>query len=210
MRPKIILILSLPVLLVVAAVIFLKQHPSPAPEIAAAAPATTITPAPAPVSMPVPAPVVARKMTPEEREAAIDAEKDRLSSWQMNSDSASLSNILADLASPEKEIRMAAIEAAKQFGDTNAIPALKAAVDNTDDTEEKIELLKAADFIALPDVTFSKPGDIAPKTPEQIQADDQKKAAKQARQISDFQKHNPNLIVQPASSTNTPDAAPGN
>jgi HEAT repeat protein len=80
----------------------------------------------------------------------------------MNDDPASLSNILADLTNPEKEIRDAAIEAAKQFGSTNAIPTLKAVAANTTDTEEQIALLEAANFLSLPPVDFSQP--TSPKT----------------------------------------------
>ena len=72
----------------------------------------------------------------------------------MNDDAASLANILSDLNSPEKEIRMAAIDAAVQFDSTNAIPVLQATAANDQDPEEKEALLKAADFIALPEVTF--------------------------------------------------------
>ena len=69
--------------------------------------------------------MVTNILTDEQRQAAIDAEIDRLQQWSMNDDPASLSNILADLTSPEKEIRDAAIEATKEFGSTNAIPALE-------------------------------------------------------------------------------------
>ena len=68
----------------------------------------------------------------------------------MNDDPASLSNILADLTNPEKKIREAATDATKQFGSTNAIPALKAAVETTDDPQEKAAYLEAADFLSLP------------------------------------------------------------
>jgi hypothetical protein len=105
--------------------------------------------------MPAPVPVAAQPVTPEEREAAIESEKDRLAALEMNDDASSLSNILADLNSPEKEIRMAAIDAAVQFHSTNAIPVLQSAAANDQDMEEKIALLKAADFLALPEVTFS-------------------------------------------------------
>jgi hypothetical protein len=217
MRPKVVFILLLPALLVLAAVIFLKRHSSPAPETAITTVATNVAPTLASVPMfvpvPMPAPTPAAKiMTPEERQAVIDAEKDHLSEWQMNSDSQSLSNILADLSSPEKEIRMAAIEAAKQFDDTNAIPALKAAVDNTDDTEEKIALLKAADFLSLPDVTFGNTGDSqTAKTPEQIQADEQNNERRQARLQAQLQNHRgQNQNAQSVPLTTSSGTAPGN
>jgi hypothetical protein len=110
----------------------------------------------------------------------------------MNDDPASLSNILADLTNPEKEIRDAAIEAAKQFGSTNAIPTLKAVAANTADTEEQIALLEAANFLSLPSMTFGGSGTGTPKTPEQIQADAQRKAEREARRQAQMQKRAPN------------------
>ena len=90
----------------------------------------------------------------------IEAETDRLQQLSMSDDPISLSNILADLTSPEKEIRAAAIEATKQFGSTNAIPALKAAAEASEDHEEKAAFLEAVDFLSLPSldtVTMSPP-----------------------------------------------------
>jgi len=104
--------------------------------------------------MPVPAAPAPAAATPGERQATIDTEKDTLAALQMNDDAQSLSSILADLNSADKEIRMAAIQAAVQFGSTNAIPALRTAAANDQDLDEKIALLKAADFLALPEATF--------------------------------------------------------
>jgi HEAT repeat protein len=70
----------------------------------------------------------------------------------MNDDPESLSNILADLTNPEKEVREAAIEAAEQFGSTNAIPILKNLAANDGDPEEKAALLEAANFLSLPSI----------------------------------------------------------
>jgi len=152
--------------LAVGGMTFLERHsekPLPAttvatPPTAVQSPQAVATSWPPPVSLPpVPAPVAvaAQPVTPEEREAAIESEKDRLAALEMNDDPASLSNILVDLNSPEKEIRMAAIEATVQFRSTNAIPVLQSAAANDQDLEEKEALLKAADFLASPEVTFS-------------------------------------------------------
>src|SRR5258708_3132417 len=103
MRPKFIFAILLAAILVVVAIFFKKNSSMPVsiPPTAIA----SVTPAPEP--MPEPAPVVVKKtMTPEGREAAVNAEKDKLDAWSMNNDSQSLSNILGDLVSPEKEIRM--------------------------------------------------------------------------------------------------------
>lgn len=169
MKPNVIFGVVLLAVVALGGVVFLKRHaPAPAPApVAAAAPApqasTAAMPAPLPLptataSTPAPAPV-----TPEE-------EIDRLQDWSRNDDPQSLSNILADLTSPDKDVREAAIEAAKQFGSTNAIPALKAAAMNSSDTDEQVEMLQAAQFLALP------PMDVTPPTPEQL-AEGQKRVA---------------------------------
>ena len=107
----------------------------------------------------------------------------------MNNDPASLSNILADLTYPDKKVREAAIEAAKQFGSTNAIPVLKDLAAHDEDPEEKAALLEAADFLSLPSLTFGGSGTDTPMTPEQIQKAQQNWAAKEARQQALMQKH---------------------
>ena len=190
MRPKFVFVMLLLASLVLGLALYLKPHtgqvatPSASPEIAA--------PAPLPVSnammsvAPPTAPVSTNPLTPEQRQAAIDAETDRLQEWCMSDDPVSLSNILADLTSPEKEIRDAAIEAAKQFGSTNAIPVLKAVAANTADTEEQIALLEAASFLSLPSLSSSGPDT---GTPEQIQADAQRNAEKDAHRQAQRQRH---------------------
>ncbi|MGO9587010.1 MAG: HEAT repeat domain-containing protein [Limisphaerales bacterium] len=182
MRPKFVFALLSLAALVLGAALLLKQHlgntasPPPVAESVTPAPAVSVTPPPAPAPIAA-APVVTNTLTDEQREAAIDAETDRLQEWSMNDDPASLSNILADLTNPEKEIRDAAIEAAKQFGSTNAIPTLKAVAANTTDLEEQSALLEAADFLSLPAISDS--GVQLPRTPEQIQAAMQKQAQRQ-------------------------------
>jgi hypothetical protein len=185
--------LLLVALLVLGAAFFLNQllirHPAnpPVPAGVAAAsttsePATAVFPAAAQTdtaSSPpmMAAPVATNALTPEQQQAAIDAETDRLQQWSMNDDPVSLSNILADLTNSEKEVREAAIEATKQFGSTNAIPTLKAVAANTTDPEEQIALLQAANFLSLPAISD---GSVQlPRTPEQIQAAAQKQAQRQ-------------------------------
>jgi hypothetical protein len=217
MRPKFVFGMLLMVLLVLVTAVYLKQHlgnvsaTAPAtPEIAAPAPVAasnveaSVAPPPAPSSA---APVVTNILTDEQRQAAIDTETDRLQQWSMNDDPASLSNILADLTNSEKEIRDAAIEAAKQFGSTNAIPTLKAVAANTTDTEEQIDLLEAANFLSLPSISFDGPP--TPKTPEQIQADEQRRAERRARRQAQMQRQAPNQNLQSApDQSTTPPSGP--
>jgi hypothetical protein len=198
MRPKIVIIIVLAGLAGVTGILLIKHRgatPPPAAPIAItetkpAAPQTA--PAIANVPPPAPAPVAAapaatNTLTDEQRQAAIDAETDRLQQWAMNDDPESLSNILADLTSPEKEIRKSAIEAAEQYGGTNAIPILKNLAANDEDLEEKTALLEAANFLSLPSVF-----DIGKSTTP---------ADREARRQARLQNH---------SQTQNPPAAPNN
>ena len=202
MRPKFVLALVLVVLVVLGVAFLLKQHwgnaatPPAVNESVTPAPVASVAPPPAPTPAPVAARVDTNVLTSEQRQEAIEAETDRLQQWSMNDDAASLSNILDDLTSSDKEIREAAIDAAKQFGSTNAIPALKAAANSTDDTQEKIDLLEAADFLALPGMTFDSSGAGTPRTPEQIQADAQRRAEREARRQAQLQRRQGNQNSQ--------------
>ena len=193
MRPKFVIVLLLLAWLVLGGALVLKRSlehktappanslavtPAPSADSNALAQAPS-PPEPAPVPVPVAA-TPAKTLTDEARQAAIDEEIDRLQTWSANDDPQSLSNILADLNNPEKDIRDAAIEAAKQFGSTNAIPALKAAADATDDPHEKVALLEAAEFLSLPSLTDLR-AQAPPLTPEQLQANQQREAQIQSR-----------------------------
>jgi hypothetical protein len=183
MRTKFVFGLIASALFVLMSAFLLKQRmgpAAPAPIATAPAPAPQAESAPLPPP-PVLPPVAPRVLTAEEQRAANDAEIDRLNEWSRNSDPQSLSNILADLTSPQKDVREAAIEAAKQFGSTNAIPALKAAAINSTDTDEQIEMLQAANFLTLPPIA------ITPPTPEQIQAAAQRHAQAQAMRQAQMQ-----------------------
>ena len=183
MRPKIVILILLAGLAAVTGILLIKHRGTPPPaapmaitETKPAAPQT----APAITNVPpsAPAPVATNTLTPEQRQAAIAAETDRLQHWAMNDDPASLSSILADLTNPEKEIRSAAIEAAEQYGSTNAIPILNNLAAKDGDAEEKAALLEAANFLSLPSI-FEVGKSITP-------------AEREARRQARIQKHAPN------------------
>jgi hypothetical protein len=140
--------------------------------------ATPVRPAPQPMA------VTNVSLSPEQRQAAIDAEVSRLQDLSSNHDAASLSAILSDLQSPDKAVRLAAIEAAKQFGSQDAIPVLKADAATATDLDEQSALLEAADFLALPDIAMTGSGTPTPESPEQIQASQQKRTAMEIEQQS--------------------------
>jgi hypothetical protein len=90
---------------------------------------------------------VSAAVTPAEAPARIVEE---LSALAMNHDAASLKRILAQLINPDPQIRAEAKDAAVQFGDRAAVPALRAAADQVENLEEKVALLAAADYLELP------------------------------------------------------------
>jgi hypothetical protein len=188
MRPKIIILILVAGLAGVIGMLLIKYRMPPPPAaapiaIAEAKPAAPQTaPAIANVPSPAPAPAAAAPvattniMTDEQRQAAINAETDRLQEWSMNDDPESLSNILADLTNPEQEVREAAIEAAEQFGGTNAIPILKNLAANDEDPKEKAALLEAANFLSLPSILDAA----GPITPAEREARRQARIQKRA------------------------------
>jgi hypothetical protein len=194
MRPNFVSFLLVVTAMVLVGVFYLKNHLSPVPVVpppaspeVAAVPFSEVSakvvanPVPPPVTVPI------VTLTPEQRQAAMDAEIQRLFQAGMSDNPDDLTVILADLSSPEKEIREAAIQAAKQFGSTNAIPTLQAAAATATNPREQAELLEAADFIALPSVGSLPPP--TPKTPEEIQAKKQQIAQWQADRQAKLQQH---------------------
>jgi hypothetical protein len=118
-------------------------------------------------------------VVPDDREVFIAEQTERLQQQALSDDPAALNDILLALTSPEKEIREAAIEATKQFGNTNAIPSLLLAADSARDLAEKTALLEAVEFLSLPLATFE--GKAAPLTLEQVQAEEQRRALRRLR-----------------------------
>jgi hypothetical protein len=187
MRSRFVVIILFVTALTLGAIFLLRPHPTPSsPNIVNPVVATASPAPPEPASRPV---VIQKELTPAERQAAIDAERDRLYTWQMSNDPQSLSNILGDLINPEKEIREAAIDATKEFGSTNAIPVLKALAAESQDNDEAIAMLEAVKFLSTEpiDLTQLKAG---PLTPEEQQ---HRAAARQAREQARAQKH-PSLM----------------
>ena len=220
MRPKVVLAVMLLAALALTAAFYVQQRLTPLrpetpteaealpPPAAKAELAAASTPArrlmPAPTMSPV---MAASPMTPEQEQEYIEGESSRLQSWSTKDDPASLMAILNDLTNSEKEVRLAAIEAVKQFGSREAIPALKADVAITTDTGEQIALLEAADFLSLPAISdLDAP---VPKTPDQLQAEQQRRDREAARRQAQMQQRGQNQNPQPAPVGN-PQAGAGN
>ncbi len=189
MSSKFLFGILLPAILVIGLAIVLRPNFSrtaqrAVPAVTAPAPKPAVNNLPPPPALPAVAAPAPPPMTEEERQEAIDKEIDRLSDLQTSRDPQALSNILADLYSPEKDIRMAAIDATEQVHNTNAIPVLKSIAMTNDDPDEQMALLDAANFIATPEGDF---GGGAPLTPRQIQAAQQRRAQDVARRQAQAQ-----------------------
>jgi hypothetical protein len=212
MRPKFVLTLILFAALVLAAAFYFKQSNSQSPALNVAK--TTASPPPTAISIPpaapdssnlpmiprplptaAPATTIISSMTPEEKQSYIETEVARLQDLSTQDDSASLSSIMNDLTNSEKEVRLAAIEATKQFGSKDAIPVLQADVTSAADTDEKIALLEAADFLSLPSLTDASVQ--TPPTPDQLQAIQEQRQKAAARKQYLMQKHGQDQNVVP-------------
>jgi hypothetical protein len=220
MRPKFVLALILFAVLVLAAAFYFKQPvsqpqppsvvetttlpPSAAKSAPATAPDSANFPSPQPIPASVPMAAVVPPMTSEEKQSYIEAETSRLQDLSTQDDPASLSAIVNDLTNSEKEVRLAAIEATKQFGSKDAIPVLQADVASAADTDEKIALLEAADFLALP--TLTDAGVQTPPTPDQLQAiqDQRQKAVARKKYLMQQHSQNQNAVPPPGQDSQPP------
>jgi hypothetical protein len=163
MRPKVIIPVLCVALGIVMGVLLTKhfQHPGESPTTNSA---STPTPDPKPAivtpavdthlaasgqTFPVritEAAPAATNLSPQERAVIIN----RLQSVQMNNDAESLQIIEKEFTNADLAIRLAAKDAAVQFGDRSAAPLLRAAAEQAASPEEKAALVSAADFLELP------------------------------------------------------------
>ena len=89
-----------------------------------------------------------REETDQEIEALAEAaSKDDATSFQL---------IITSLRAERPEIRKAALEAAIQLGNRDAIPILKELAAKTEDAREKVEILDAIEFLELPSLSEIK------------------------------------------------------
>lgn len=95
----------------------------------------------------------ARPQDPEDAKAAVEKRKDELMQLAANNDPQSLETILSELANRDPEIRQAALEATKSFGDRSAVPRLKQIAEATDDPSERQAILDTVHFLDLPSIS---------------------------------------------------------
>ena len=79
--------------------------------------------------------------------------KEEFYNLSMREDQNSLNILLSEMQNSNKEIRKAALESVVQFDDRTSIPRLQEIANQTDDPEEKSEILAAIDYIKLPSLS---------------------------------------------------------
>lgn len=163
MRPKIVLTILLAAIgVAIIAVTFknLRSRPDlPKPVIAATTsnvtksnPIASIAPTSA---VPAPTTVSINKTTNSEaeHEEYVAKRTAQLNSLAMQKSPAAHQQIIDELKNSDKEIRKASLEAIQQANDRSVIPQMKQIADETDDAQEKQDILDAIDFINLPSLT---------------------------------------------------------
>jgi hypothetical protein len=173
MRAKVVLSASGLALLILAPTLYFHFKPdSKAPDQAATVPvAEQVAAAPQASAIPA-APHHSRVLAPVDGGEAVsapDAAADssaanheeyvakreaELTELGMSDDPADLKVIVSELNNKEPRIRSSALSAVMQFHSQDAIPALQHEIAWTDDPQEKVDLLKAIEYLKLP--TFSE------------------------------------------------------
>jgi hypothetical protein len=89
----------------------------------------------------------------EQQQARVAARIAELGDLSTKTDRASLETLLSEVRNPDEEIRQAALDAITQSGNRAAIPGLREAAAQTQDTREKQALEDVIEFISLPTLT---------------------------------------------------------
>lgn len=164
MRPKVVIGICLFAAGLLALIIFASKalHPqstsSPVEsEAVSVAPTNSVKMVNAPVFHPLPVPTPQVAVVTEDPAAHEKYVRERikeLMALAMNNDTKSRDIILSEVATnSDKRIRAAALEAAIQFDDRSVVPPLQQIADQTQDPEEKSNILAAIDYINLPSLT---------------------------------------------------------
>jgi len=139
--------------LIVGAMLFAPRRP-PVPVVAPPQPPATATQpfATSPVKHPSQEAPLQRSLPPkDEQEAQAEYRQSRISElYSLTTDNPdAVSEIMASLGDPDPAIRRAAIDACVQSKKAETIPALKDALDQSTDLDEKVHIQKAIDFLNM-------------------------------------------------------------
>jgi hypothetical protein len=89
----------------------------------------------------------------EQEEARVAARIAQLWDLSAKTDRASLETLLSEVRNPDEEIRQAALDAISQSGNRAAIPGLREASAQTQDSPEKQAIEDVIEYISLPTLT---------------------------------------------------------
>lgn len=89
----------------------------------------------------------------EQEEARVAARIAQLWDLSAKTDRASLETILSEVRNPDEEIRQAALDAISQSGNRAAIPGLREAAAQTQDSPQKQAIEDVIEYISLPTLT---------------------------------------------------------
>jgi hypothetical protein len=85
---------------------------------------------------------------PETHEDYVVRRVSELMDLAMTDDRSSLASILTELSNSDAQIRSAAVTAVVQFKSPDAVPALREVYTHTEDSREKIRLIRAIEFLS--------------------------------------------------------------
>ncbi len=89
----------------------------------------------------------------EQHEAQVAARIAQLGDLSKKTDRASLETLLSEVKNPDHEIRQAALDAISQSGNRAAIPGLREAAAQMEDSREKQTIIDVIEFMSLPTLT---------------------------------------------------------
>ncbi len=89
----------------------------------------------------------------EQREVRVAARIAELWDLSARTDRASLETLLSEVKNRDQEIRQAALDAISQSGNRAAIPGLRVAAAQTEDSQEKQAIADVIEFMSLPTLT---------------------------------------------------------
>ncbi len=89
----------------------------------------------------------------EQHEARVAARIAELRDLSTKTDRASLETLLSEIKNPDQEIRQAALDAISQSGHRDALPGLREAAAQTEDSRQKQAIVDVIEFISLPTLT---------------------------------------------------------
>ena len=92
-------------------------------------------------------------IAPADHELMVEQRANELNELARQNNSEAHQKILVELKNPDREIRLAAIEALKLANDVSVLPQMQQIADETDDLDEKVALRDAIEFIQLPTLT---------------------------------------------------------